>query len=253
MDQRARRRYASPPNAEHRTRTVESLAPLGVVVVFATAMAYLEAAVVLYLRTLGNRLEPYQPNPLPPAIDFGYAELLREAATVVMLAMVGWLAGRGLRARFGYFLVAFGVWDIFYYVFLKPLTGWPRTLLDWDVLFLIPLPWWGPVIAPMCIAALMVIYGTLLGQCERTGEGPSPGWNVPACRWRGHRAGTVRLHGGRHPRRARGETSAAGHAARAVQLAAVHRGPVADGRAHPVHRPGDAEAKTASRPVQPDH
>jgi len=149
-----------------------------VVVVFATAMAYLESAVVLYLRTLGDRLEPYQPNPLPPAIDFGSAELLREAATIVMLAMVGWLAGRSLRARFGYFLVAFGMWDIFYYVFLKPLTGWPRTLLDWDVLFLIPLPWWGPVIAPMCIAALMVTYGTLLSQCERKGEGPSLGWNV---------------------------------------------------------------------------
>lgn len=150
----------------------------GVVVVFAIAMGYLEAAVVLYLRTLGNRIDPYQAPPLPPSVDFGWAEVAREAATIVMLATVGWLAGRNFRARFGYFLIAFGVWDIFYYVFLKPLTGWPRTLVDWDVLFLIPLPWWGPVIAPACIALLMVVYGTMLSQFEP--EPPLPGsvWKV---------------------------------------------------------------------------
>jgi len=138
----------------------------GVVVVFATAMGYLEAAVVLYLRTLGNRIDPYQTPLLPPSVNFGFAEVAREAATIVMLGAVGWLAGRNFRARFGYFLISFGVWDIFYYVFLKPLTGWPRTLVDWDVLFLIPLPWWGPVIAPACIAILMILYGTLLSQFE---------------------------------------------------------------------------------------
>ena len=36
-----------------------------VVIVFAIAMAWVEAAVVLYLRTLTNRIDPYQPNPLP--------------------------------------------------------------------------------------------------------------------------------------------------------------------------------------------
>lgn len=144
------------------------------VVVFAIAMAFVESAVVLYLRTLGNRIDPYQAPPLPPAVDFGYAEIIREAATIVMLGTVGWLAGHNARNRCGYFLIAFGVWDIFYYVFLKPLTGWPRSLFDWDVLFLIPLPWWGPVLAPMCIAFLMVVYGTLLTQFER----PAP----TACR-----------------------------------------------------------------------
>jgi hypothetical protein len=65
-----------------------------------------------------------------------------------------------------YTLVAFGIWDIFYYVFLVPISGWPRSLLDWDILFLIPLPWWGPVIAPMLIAALMIAGGTLVSQFD---------------------------------------------------------------------------------------
>ena len=134
------------------------------VVVFAIAMAWVESSVVFYLRTMIGRIDPYQPNPLPVSAGFAKAELIREVATMVMLATVGWLAGRNARARFGYFLVAFGVWDIGYYVFLKPLTGWPRTLLDWDVLFLIPLPWWGPVVAPCLIATLMIVFGTLVTQ-----------------------------------------------------------------------------------------
>jgi hypothetical protein len=114
-----------------------------VVTLFAIAMAWVESAVVFYLRTMIDRIEPYQPNPLPEFGGLEKAELTRELATLVMLAAVGWLAGRNWRSRMGYFLVAFGVWDIFYYVFLKVLTGWPRSLLDWDILFLIPLPWWG--------------------------------------------------------------------------------------------------------------
>ena len=113
-----------------------------VVTGFAVAMAWVEAAVVFYLRRLVDRIEPYQANPLPIAGDIGGAELVREAATLVMLLTVGWLAGRTGRSRFGYFVAAFGVWDIFYYVFLIPMTGWPRSLLDWDILFLIPLPWY---------------------------------------------------------------------------------------------------------------
>jgi hypothetical protein len=80
----------------------------------------------------------------------------------VMLLTVGILAGRTWRARWGYAALAFGIWDIFYYVFLKVLTSWPRSIMDWDILFLIPLPWWGPVWAPAAIATLMIVWGTLV-------------------------------------------------------------------------------------------
>ncbi len=133
-----------------------------VVVFYAVAMAWVESAVVLYLRTLVNRLDPYQPHPLPLADGLGGAELIREIATLIMLATVGWLAGRTWRSRVAYAVLAFGVWDIAYYLFLRPLTDWPRSLLDWDILFLLPLPWWGPVIAPASIALLMLLGGSLV-------------------------------------------------------------------------------------------
>src|SRR6266498_4129108 len=106
------------------------------VVIFATAMAWVESAVVYYLRTHIDRIEPYQPNPLPIIGGLGPAEMVREAATMVMLLTVGILAGRNLRSRLGFTAIAFGVWDIFYYVFLKVMCGWPHSLLDWDILFL---------------------------------------------------------------------------------------------------------------------
>lgn len=138
-----------------------------VVVLFATAMAWVESALVFYLRTMIDRIQPYQQNPMPDFKGFEWAEIVRELATMIMLATVGWLAGRTTRSRIGYSLVAFGVWDIGYYAFLKVLCGWPASWFDWDLLFLIPLPWWGPVIAPMLIAALMISWGTLAIQFER--------------------------------------------------------------------------------------
>src|SRR6267154_353778 len=132
------------------------------VVIFATAMAWVESAVVYYLRSLIHRIEPYQPYPLPVAGGFGFAEAVRELATMVMLLTVGILAGRNWRSRLGYAAIAFGMWDIFYYVFLKVMCGWPHSLFDWDILFLLPLPWWGPVLAPVSIALLMILWGTLV-------------------------------------------------------------------------------------------
>ena len=41
------------------------------------------------------------------------------------------------------------------------MSGWPTSLLDWVILFLLPLPWWGPVVAPASIALLMIAWGTL--------------------------------------------------------------------------------------------
>jgi hypothetical protein len=139
-----------------------------VVVLFALAMAWVEAATVLYLRTLVHRVEPYQPDPFPVVGGMARVEGAREAATLIILLTVGTLAGRTWRGRLGYAAIAFGVWDIFYYVFLKLMCGWPHSVMDWDILFLIPLPWWGPVLAPVLIALLLILWGTLASQFEDT-------------------------------------------------------------------------------------
>ena len=146
----------------------------GIVIAFAIAMAWVEAASVFYIRALVDRIEPYQADPLPINGALGNVELWREAGTLVMIATMGMLAGRTWRRRAGYGAIAFGTWDIFYYVFLRLISGWPRTLLDWDILFLLPLPWWGPVLAPVSIAMLMILWGTLATQSRD--DAPDAGW-----------------------------------------------------------------------------
>jgi hypothetical protein len=123
--------------------------------IFAIAMGFLEGAVVVYLRKI------YYPGgfrfPLVP-IDTSVAmtEVGREAATLIMLLTIGILAGRSRTQRFAYFIYSFAIWDIFYYIFLKILIGWPESLLTWDVLFLIPTTWTGPVIAPIILSLTMI-------------------------------------------------------------------------------------------------
>jgi hypothetical protein len=146
------------------------------VILFAAAMAWVESAAVFYLWVKLDRVVPHQAQPLPPApavgvLSFGAVELVREAATLVMLLTIGGLAGQTTRSRWGYMLIAFGAWDILYYVFLIPMSGWPQSLFDWDILFLIPLPWWGPVL----IATLMIIGGTLISQFDQPGRPLWPG------------------------------------------------------------------------------
>ena len=79
-----------------------------------------------------------------------------------MLAAVGMIAGKSRWQRFSYFMIAFGIWDIFYYVWLKVILNWPASLLDWDILFLIPLPWIGPVVAPVLVSIVMIAGGWLI-------------------------------------------------------------------------------------------
>lgn len=135
---------------------------IGALVIFAIAMGLLEAVVVVYLRTLvypdGFRF------PLKILSEKIYTvEIAREAATLVMLAGVGAAAGRKYYDRLAYFLLTFAVWDIFYYVFLKVYLNWPATLLDWDILFLIPTTWIGPVLAPvLCSLAMILMAGLIL-------------------------------------------------------------------------------------------
>jgi hypothetical protein len=151
-----------------------------IVMAFAMAMAWVEAASVFYIRALVDRIEPYQVHPLPMNGVLGAVELWREAATLVMIATLGMLAGRTWRRRAGYAALAFGAWDILYYVFLRLISGWPRTLLDWDILFLLPLPWWGPVLAPVSIALVMILWGTLATQTDDDAADPRWAWAL-AC------------------------------------------------------------------------
>ena len=110
---------------------------------YAIAMAFLEAVVVVYIRGLLQITNDHVA--LGPYVMM---ETWREAATLVMLASVGWLAGRKRLDRWAYGWFAFGIWDIWYYIWLKVLLDWPASLLSLDTLFLIPLTWWGPVLAP---------------------------------------------------------------------------------------------------------
>jgi hypothetical protein len=159
------------------TRSDRARARWMIVVLFAIAMAWMESATVYYLRVLVNRVEPYQADPLPIHPVLGPIELVREAATLLMLLTVGMLGARRWHARLGYAAIAFGVWDIFYYIFLRVMCGWPRSVFDWDVLFLLPLPWWGPVLAPVCIAVLMIVWGTLVTQ-RASPAITSPSWQI---------------------------------------------------------------------------
>lgn len=123
---------------------------------FSIAMGFLEAAVVIYLREL------YYPKgfnfplaPISPTIAL--VEFLREAATVIMLLCIGIIAGKNKAERFSFFIFCFAVWDIIYYVVLKLFLNWPESFLTPDILFLIPIPWVGPVITPCIISVTMIV------------------------------------------------------------------------------------------------
>lgn len=128
---------------------------------FAIAMAYLESAVVVYLRRLyGINNLFLQVPPFDPQI--ASIEVGRELATLIMLLSVGWVAGRRSQSRLGFAIFAFGLWDVFYYIWLRVFIDWPQTLFSTDLLFLIPLPWWGPVLAPVLISILMIVSGVAI-------------------------------------------------------------------------------------------
>jgi hypothetical protein len=136
--------------------------PLFIVVTgFAVAMGFLECAVVVYLR------EIYYPAgfkfPLAPiSPNIAITEILREAATLIMLLGVGYLAGRNFSTRFAWFIYSFAIWDIFYYIFLKLLLNWPESLMTDDILFLIPITWVGPVITPVIVSLSMILLASTI-------------------------------------------------------------------------------------------
>jgi len=128
--------------------------------VFGLAMAYVEAAVVVYLREIICP-EGFAFPLKAISMRLGAVEVAREAATVLMLLSVACLAEKSRRGRFACFVFLFGLWDIGYYLWLWVTMGWPESLLTWDVLFLIPLIWSGPVLAPVLVSCLFVAAGLL--------------------------------------------------------------------------------------------
>jgi len=126
--------------------------------VFSIAMAYLEAAIVVYLRRLFGITDLVLQVP-PFDQQIAAIELGRELATLIMLMAIGLIAGHNFQSRLSFTLIAFGVWDIFYYLWLKVFIGWTKSFLDPDLLFLILLPWWGSVCFPVFISILMITEG----------------------------------------------------------------------------------------------
>ncbi|MBN2407614.1 MAG: hypothetical protein JXJ19_07935 [Elusimicrobia bacterium] len=134
---------------------------LACLIVFAVSMGFLEASVVVYLREIlypGGFVFPLKM--IPPFILF--TEQAREISTILMLASVSLISGRDTYSRSAYFLIVFGIWDIFYYIFLKMMLDWPESFLTWDILFLIPVTWIGPVLAPVICSLTMIILGAIV-------------------------------------------------------------------------------------------
>ena len=150
-----------------------------IVIVFGIAFAYIEAAVVVYLRQIfhpeGFAFPLSEVWLTGPQRRLLLVELGREAATIVLLLAGAFLFGKNHRQRFAYFMTTFAVWDIFYYIWLKVLIGWPGSIMDWDVLFLIPVLWAGPVLAPILVSiillgfSMVILYRDCSGRAVRAG------------------------------------------------------------------------------------
>ena len=155
--------------------------PILSLILFGIAFGYLEAAVVVYLRTLHGPLRVsagFGARDLFPLLRLEQLpaetlallkiELGREAATLIMIAAVAAAVSQRLRTWLAAFILVFGVWDLTFYLWLRVLIGWPASVLTWDILFLLPVPWAAPVLAPSIVAATMAIFGALL--LARTGQ-----------------------------------------------------------------------------------
>jgi hypothetical protein len=153
------------------------------VLAFSGAMAYLEAAVVVYLqRALGSQVGAIFPlRPASEAGDLIAIEAGREAATLVIIATVGLLVGRTWSERLAWGAVIFGAWDIGYYAWLYVFSGWPPALDTLDLLFLLPVPWAGPVWSPVAVSVALVVVGLAVASRLRSGGRLAMArWHAPA-------------------------------------------------------------------------
>lgn len=126
------------------------------VIIFAIAMGIMEAICVVYIRQI-----IFPPDGIISDIQSGNfnfsLEIIRELITMIMLSTVSILAAYNWRTRLAMFFLAFGVWDILYYVGLRIFLNWPQSIMDWDTLFLIPIPWYSPVLVPVLISIYFIV------------------------------------------------------------------------------------------------
>lgn len=139
---------------------------LVIATVFGVAFAYIESAVVVYLRAIfypdGFTFPLHMFDITALGKRLTLTEIGREVATLVLIVTTAWLFGRNRQQRSGYFLVIFAVWDIFYYVWLKILLDWPASIMDWDVLFLIPSVWASAVLYPVLVSLALFAFGVAI-------------------------------------------------------------------------------------------
>ncbi len=127
------------------------------VITFGIIFGFVEAIIVIYLRKI---YYPSQTGLFPLRvvdINIYRLEVIRESATIIILSLISFISSRKLKEVPFLFLLLFGLWDIFYYMFLFILIRWPSSIAEYDVLFLIPLPWIAPVIAPVLVSSLFVV------------------------------------------------------------------------------------------------
>lgn len=146
--------------------------------IYAIAMGYLEAAAVVYLRSvgaytaygssafenIGERISSLPARIADPALALtelpqliSRIEVFREAATIIMLVAVAILVAKTPKDRWAMFLWMFAIWDIVYYLGLWLTVRWPSSLATPDVLFLIPQPWYAEVWFPLLVSTLTLL------------------------------------------------------------------------------------------------
>ena len=137
--------------------------------IFAIAIAYVEASVVIYIRQIyySDNLQVIFPPKMFSSFNL-VVEIFREVATIIIMLSIAFLSERKNRTRiFAAFIFQFGIWDIFYYVWLKVTIGWPLSWTEWDILFLIPWAWLGPWICPVLISILFVCWSIIVLKSDK--------------------------------------------------------------------------------------
>jgi hypothetical protein len=163
------------------------LKKLPAVVLYAISFGFVEAAVVEYLRAIYYPLDrggfQFPAPTLEQITALGnehwvrlLIELGRQLCTLIMLMSTGIMAGKNRREACAHFVVAFGVWDISFYLWLKLFLNWPPGLMTWDLLFLIPVPWVGPVLAPIMVSVTMIFSGVIVLRRESEGKPVTARW-----------------------------------------------------------------------------